>query len=309
MRPTHSRRPAGFTLIELLVVIAIIAILIGLLLPAVQKVREAAARTKCQNNLKQLGLALLNFHDVNNGFPPSRASITVGGINVGTASWVPYMLPYIEQTALYSQYNFNADFQSQATGVIDTTIPLLLCPSASAGRVGLNSTTGAVLGWGVLDYAPTVTIVRPGAFTVTLPAVDTTWLGILGDNVRRKVSDITDGTSSTILVAEDAGRDECWVMGALVTDRSKFPRTLIGSWADSDHLLNIEGYDPATGKVPGPCAVNCINGEEIYSFHPQGANAVMGDGAVHFLSNSLNINIAMYLLTRQGGEVIPSGTF
>jgi prepilin-type N-terminal cleavage/methylation domain-containing protein len=300
----HARRAAGFTLIELLVVIAIIAILIGLLLPAVQKVREAAARVKCQNNLKQIGLGLHNFHDANNGFPASRSTVTGG-----TASWVPFLLPYIEQTALYSQYNFKADYQNQAPGVIQTKIPMFLCPSASQDRVGLNSSSGAVLGWGVLDYAPTVSIVRPGGFTVPLPTADATFLGVMGHDVRRRVTDIADGSSTTFLVVEDAGRDECWVMGAQVTPGTSCPRSLIGSWADSNHLLNIEGFDPSTRTVPGACAINCLNAEEIYSFHSQGANAVMGDGAVHFLSNSVNINVVLYLLTRRGGEVIPSDAF
>src|SRR5712672_3675834 len=134
-----SARRTGFTLIELLVVIAIIAILIGLLLPAVQTVREAAARAKCQNNLKQLGLALLNYHDQNGAFPAAcLVSKNIAGVTIIT-SWAPFTFSYIEQGSIASIYNFDVDFTNIANDDVGKVNPLikanakhvstLICPS------------------------------------------------------------------------------------------------------------------------------------------------------------------------------------
>src|SRR5438270_413605 len=142
-----NRSPAGFTLIELLVVIAIIGVLIALLLPAVQKVREAANRMQCTNNLKQLGLAMHSFENTRGGFPPCRVTGGTAFPELPTAnpanqhSWAPFMLPYLEQQALYQQYNFKVAFENNTTAtggitnyqVIQHDIKVFLCPSAPAG--------------------------------------------------------------------------------------------------------------------------------------------------------------------------------
>src|SRR5262249_8990997 len=137
MLPGKVGRRPGFTLIELLVVIAIIAILIGLLVPAVQKVGESAARLSCTNNLKQLGLALHAYQTDRGHFPPGAVSqkLPKVGVTVSGArhSWVVFVLPYIEQDPLFKRYNLNVDWTKQAPGVIDTQVPVLVCPTAPNG--------------------------------------------------------------------------------------------------------------------------------------------------------------------------------
>src|SRR5579883_3062193 len=150
MRALPSRRSA-FTLIELLVVIAIIAILIALLVPAVQKVREAASRTQCDNNLKQIGLACHNYHDMYKGFPPGKSD------NAGKApshSWVIYVLPYLERHDLYDRYDFTQDYTAAVNATISAAhLPVLTCPSAPAGRSGSANR-------GITDYSPPNQVTR-----------------------------------------------------------------------------------------------------------------------------------------------------
>jgi prepilin-type N-terminal cleavage/methylation domain-containing protein/prepilin-type processing-associated H-X9-DG protein len=286
----------GFTLIELLVVIAIIAILIGLLLPAVQKVREAAARMSCSNNLHQLGIGLHGYHDANGGFPPSK--VTVGGKNYH--AWTIYVLPHIEQGNVSRLYNFGKPFDDKTndTGVIQHDIPTFLCPAAPGGRKGAN-------GRGVTDYSAVNQITRPNPYYATkLPPSDSTHIGVLGLNVSRRLTDIADGTTNTMLLAEDAGRNETWVMGKRVSTSGT-----TGAWGNPATEINVSGFVPATGKAPGPCAVNCTNNNEIYGFHSSGANTVFADGSVHTLRAQLDINKVIPLVTRASGDFVDPSTF
>jgi prepilin-type N-terminal cleavage/methylation domain-containing protein len=302
----RSDRPrAAFTLIELLVVIAIIAILIGLLVPAVQKVREAAARTQCENNLKQIGLALHNYHDTFKAFPPGR--MTTPKIH----GWLALILPYIELGNVFKMINFNKnwdgagnDSATQSAAVPNQYQPAVyLCPSAPGGRTGSNFR-------GVTDYSAASQLHRPNPFYVgtyrpSIPPSDPNWIGVLGNNgAKRKVTDIHDGSSNTLVVAECAGRNQHWQMGA---QQGTLGET--GAWANPGNVLTITGFDPATKAQPGPVAVNGDNSQNVYSFHTGGAFGLFGDGSVRFLTASTSIDTLYSLVTRSGGEVVPNSAY
>jgi prepilin-type N-terminal cleavage/methylation domain-containing protein/prepilin-type processing-associated H-X9-DG protein len=297
MRRITAPRPAGFTLIELLVVIAIIGILIALLLPAVQKVREAANRASCTNNLKQMGLALHNYHDSFETFPPGHLDIDSNNHH----SWVPFILPYLEQDNLYKQYTFDVSWDQAPNdaGTNQHEIKTLLCPSAPPNRKGTN-------GRGINDYPAINDVGHPNTFIQPLPKTDKSFVGILGKNVYRRIAEVTDGTSNTLLLAEDAGRNQHWRMGQQVSNPG---RAANGGWANPSDNIVLKGYDPTSDSVPGPCAINCINEQEVYSFHPGGANVLTADGSVHFLRESVDINTLAHLITRAGGEVVPADAF
>jgi prepilin-type N-terminal cleavage/methylation domain-containing protein/prepilin-type processing-associated H-X9-DG protein len=313
---TTARR-RGFTLIELLVVIAIIAVLIGLLLPAVQKVREAANRMACANNLKNLGLALHNYHGDHGTFPPGAVG-PVGGFpqfdglkhhGLGT-----YLLPYLEQQALASQYRRDVSwFDPPNQPVVNTQLKIWQCPSARANRImdgslptvapPLPDSFNGAAACG--DYAGMnrvdAELLRRDLIDPPLGPRDLlgNYQGVFQANETRRLADILDGTSQTILMAECAGRPALW------QGRKQVPNVWLtgGPWA-SRNLLWGRGATPDGTAFYGPCAINCTNDREVYSFHPGGANAVFADGSVHFLDKSMSIRTLAALVTRAGGEVV-----
>jgi len=199
-RPCRSRRPRGFTLIELLVVIAITGVLVALLLPAVQQAREAARRTQCKNHLKQLGLALNNYHDAHQVFPPGRMRSQWDGAGRCFSAYA-HLLPYLEASTLYQQINFQADPDDPARNgaALGQTIPFFLCPSDSQQILQSNTVNGVVIHSAVHNYplctGTTLPLSprNPGGVPVT---------GVFFENSSIGFRDLRDGSSQTVCISE-----------------------------------------------------------------------------------------------------------
>lgn len=338
---------SAFTLIELLVVIAIIAILIGLLLPAVQKVREAAARMQCSNNLKQLGLAAHNYESGNGKLPPSL--IVELGAAPGSPGQpgFPYpgvvhsfaisLLPFIEQENLFRQYDMNFPwFSSPAivpgtpnnADVLQVPIKTFLCPSTPGGDDRRSSGTfdfGASFPFqnhAQTDYA-TCSSINPNSITfygypsgTQQTALFSSMrpqlrgagvLPLLGfpQSEANAMTAITDGTSNTLLLCEDAGRPDYYIGGRL----AQANRRSDGGWGHHENDYGLDGAVSRTDPTaPGNCVINCHNNNETYAFHTGGANHVMTDGSVRFIRDSIAPQTYAALVTAQGGGMTPAET-
>lgn len=302
-------RPA-FTLIELLVVLAIIAVLIGLLLPAVQKVREAAARLSCQNNLKQIALACVNYEVRHGRFPPSNTTTPPWH------GWPALVLPDLEQENVRQIYVMTANWYDPANATARSApVKTFLCPGASGSRVGQSAvpgTPGSPFAGAAWDYTNVSVVAKPLLAYLGYPSGDdyeSVWRGVMSSRGSGAL-EVTDGLSNTLLVTEDANRPEYWVKGKRVTSVAPpfggdgFGVVTGGVWADHQKGFGIEGTSADGNALVGECAINCSNAYEIYAFHRGGANAAMADGSVRFLREGMAIRVLAALSTRAGGEVV-----
>jgi len=297
----------AFTLIELLVVIAIIGVLVGLLLPAIQAAREAGRRAQCTNNLKQISLAAHQHHDTYGKFPPGvvLAPFTVpqGDIVQGAHGFGPFLLPFLEQEPLARIYRWDKRSQGPENQPVATMqLPVMQCPSAESNRWVTAVEDPQNYSYGGKGACTDYTGIREvDAGLIQLGLVDQPAIshGILTRNYLTRIAAITDGTSQTILVTECAGRPTQWRVRRPVTGIYAKNCAWVGGT-----LTFGQGSSPDGETQPGPCAINCTNDHEVYSFHPGGANAVFADGSLHFLNAGIDIRIFAGLVTRAGGEVV-----
>ncbi|MDZ4683509.1 MAG: DUF1559 domain-containing protein [Planctomycetaceae bacterium] len=339
MLSARRRSASGFTLIELLVVIAIIAILIALLLPAVQQAREAARRTQCKNNLKQIGLALHNYHDTFTVFPPT---ICVGPGDGGEWSLPARILPYVDQGNVYNVVDFSRDYNQTSTqfpfGVKAMRVPFLLCPSDPNDRQRLAAA-------GVPEHYPLCYTANLGTWFIFDPVTRQFGDGSFGPNSRTSARDFTDGMSNTLCFSEVKAftayaRNASSPLAANLTA----PTNVTGvcayvsgaaeNQANSGHTEWADGRAHHVGftttLVPNT-AVMCTNGangvqdvdynsqreenpeattNRTYavvtsrSYHEGIVQSLLMDGSARTISENIDLQVWRWLGTRGGGEVV-----
>jgi hypothetical protein len=317
------------------VVIAIIGVLVALLLPAVQAAREAARRTQCVNNLKQLGLAVQNYHDSKGVTPVSTRP--VGTTNAPRISAINFMFPYFEQQNLGRSFD-----KSKTWSHVDnlpasrTPVPALICPSDPEDPARLDAEP-QVSPWdpsvnAVTDYSPTIWVDRRLATAGLVDVTNTDAAGAPADqpgvmeynNPKVKLKDVTDGLSNTILMGESAGRPFVYRKNILVTADQTISHVQGGGWARPGSDLNIDGSSADGKQDVGVCAVNCTNGidavesayphpyyqtfgtSEPFAFHASINNHVFADGSVRAIRDDIDIREYARLVTRAGEEPTPA---
>jgi prepilin-type N-terminal cleavage/methylation domain-containing protein/prepilin-type processing-associated H-X9-DG protein len=307
----HRRR--GFTLIELLVVIAIIGLLIALLLPAVQAVREASRRMSCQNNLKQIGIALQCYHDRLGQLPPGYLSMLNGPASQGPNSdctwdetgpgwgWAAYLLGDLEQAALQQTIRFDLQIADPMNAAArTTTVPVFVCPSETKSE-SLSVVDGN--GNPLVSVAPSSYGAMNGVLGVTSDAFDNN--GVFIRNLNMLLSNITDGLSETLFVGERASNmsSMTWtgaVLGGVVpAQRYANPADQLANAEAAAALVLSHG---SREHIPNDNLV--FDADATSSYHPGMVNFLLGDGSVHVINSSIDGLVYEALLTRSGCEVV-----
>ena len=302
------RNRTAFTLIELLVVIAIIAILIALLVPAVQKVREASARTQCTNNLKQIGLALHNYHDRLGAFPPGyKTDVADDNSDLGPGwGWAALLLDDLEQTSLKGHIRFDLAICDPANAqVAGAAIALYQCPSEQKtdAFAVIDDTGMAMAGVGRSSY-----VAMNGVLGVSSDAFDNN--GAFLRNTSMRIADIADGLSNTLFVGERSSdmSSVTWT-GAVpngIVPAQRYPDP-------ADQLANSELASALTlahgsrDHLPNNPLV--FDADATASFHVHGVNFLLGDGSVRFITSDINGDVYEALLTRAGGEAVSASDY
>jgi len=271
--PLWSR--CGFTLVELLVVIAIIGVLAGLLLPAVQTAHESARRTQCQNNLRQLGIGLLRYHDQHDAFPVGCVEWRSWGNTTNRQlAWSAYLLPYIEQQSLFDRLDLSKPFDDPVNArPASTVLTVYLCPSAGSEHLELASGRASSHYGGI--YGERIERIVSGKRIISR---NNPPKGVMLYDQAVRIPEIVDGTSFTLIVAEDSRfPDGEWINGRNVFDQA--------------FAVNSPKADPKLEN-------------DIRSEHPGGANGLACGGSVHFLSEEMDLEVLAALCTRAGGEPI-----